>query len=131
MPFWHVHGFTSYGADELLYRGETAAAICPRVPRLDGSRDGVLLFRIQVFFSVMAGAFSIGSALPYLNTINTAIGVAKALYGVIDRVPEIDSYSKSGIKPEHIAGQIEIRNIDFTYPSRPGVKVSVSACCHD
>lgn len=72
----------------------------------------------------MAGAFSIGSALPYLNTVNTAIGVAKNLYGVIDRVPDIDSYSKSGIKPTKIAGQIKIRNVDFTYPSRPGIKVS-------
>lgn len=72
----------------------------------------------------MAGAFSIGSALPYLNTVNSAIGVANALYGIIDRIPEIDSYSKNGIKPKHIAGRIEIRNVEFTYPSRPGVKVS-------
>lgn len=72
----------------------------------------------------MAGAFSIGSGLAYLNTVNTAFGVAKNLYGVIDRVPEIDSYSKSGIKPMKIVGRIKIRNVDFTYPSRPEVKVS-------
>ncbi|KAL5240368.1 hypothetical protein ACI65C_007778 [Semiaphis heraclei] len=76
-----------------------------------------------VFFSVMAGSFSIGSAIPYLNSVSTAIGVARNLYGIIDRVPKIDSYSKSGLKPIKVTGKIEIRNVDFRYPSRPEVKV--------
>jgi len=73
----------------------------------------------------MAGAFSIGSALPYLNSVSTAMGVAKNLYGIIDRVPTIDSYSKSGLKPKKVVGRIEIRNVDFRYPSRPETKVSI------
>ncbi|XP_008178172.1 multidrug resistance protein 1A isoform X2 [Acyrthosiphon pisum] len=76
-----------------------------------------------VFFSVMAGSFSIGSAIPYLNSVSTAIGVARNLYGIIDRVPKIDSYSKKGLKPIKVTGRIEIRNVDFRYPSRPEVKV--------
>jgi len=72
----------------------------------------------------MTGAFSIGSALPYLNSVSTAIGVAKNLYGIIDRVPKIDSYSQNGMKPRKVIGKIEVRNVDFKYPSRPGVKVS-------
>lgn len=72
----------------------------------------------------MAGAFSIGSALPYMNSVSTAIGVAENLYGIIDRVPEIDSYSKSGLKPKEVIGKIEVRNLDFSYPSRPEIKVS-------
>ncbi|XP_022171475.1 multidrug resistance protein 1B-like isoform X2 [Myzus persicae] len=76
-----------------------------------------------VFFSVMAGSFSIGSAIPYLNSVSTAIGVARNLYGIIDRVPKIDSYSKTGLKPIKVTGKIEIRNVDFRYPSRPEVKV--------
>jgi len=76
-----------------------------------------------VFFSVMAGSFSIGSALPYLNSVSTAIGVARNLYGIIDRVPKIDSYSKNGLKPRKVTGKIEVRNVNFRYPSRPAVKV--------
>lgn len=79
---------------------------------------------VQVFFSVMAGSFSIGSSLPYLNSVSTAIGVAKNLYGIIDRVPKIDSYSKTGIKLPKVTGRVEVRNVDFRYPSRPEVKVS-------
>lgn len=72
----------------------------------------------------MAGAFSVGSALPYLNAISTAIGVAKNLYDVIDRVPKIDSYSIKGLKPKKVIGKIEVRNLNFSYPSRPEIKVS-------
>lgn len=72
----------------------------------------------------MAGAFSIGSALPYLNSVSTAIGVAENLYSIIDRVPKIDSYSESGLKPKEVIGKIEVRNVDFRYPSRPEIKVS-------
>lgn len=72
----------------------------------------------------MAGAFSIGSALPYLNSVSTAVGVAKNLYGIIDRVPKIDSYSNSGIRSKKVTGKIEVRNVDFRYPSRPEIKVS-------
>lgn len=71
----------------------------------------------------MAGAFSVGSALPYLNAVSTATGVAENLYGVIDRVPKIDSYSKKGLKPKTVIGKIEIRNLHFRYPSRPEIKV--------
>lgn len=72
----------------------------------------------------MAGAFSIGSALPYFNSVSTAIGVAKNLYDIIDRVPKIDPYSKNGLQPKKVIGKIEVRNIDFIYPSRPETKVS-------
>lgn len=72
----------------------------------------------------MAGAFSIGSALPYLNSVSTAIGVAENLYGIIDRVPKIDSYSENGLKPKKVIGKIEVKNVDFRYPSRPEIKVN-------
>lgn len=74
----------------------------------------------------MAGAFSIGSALPYLNSVSTAIGVAKNLYGIIDRVPKIDPYTNVGLKPKTFVGKIEVNNVDFRYPSRPETKVSKS-----
>ncbi|XP_050546689.1 ATP-dependent translocase ABCB1-like [Daktulosphaira vitifoliae] len=76
-----------------------------------------------VFFSVMAGAFSVGNALPYLNTVATAVGIANNLYDVIDRIPQIDSYSKKGLKPNKVTGKIEVKNVSFRYPSRPEIKV--------
>lgn len=37
--------------------------------------------------------------------------------------PQIDSYSETGYKPDHIKGNLEFRNVHFNYPSRPDVEV--------
>lgn len=37
--------------------------------------------------------------------------------------PQIDSYSETGYKPDHIKGNLEFRNVYFNYPSRPDVEV--------
>ncbi|KAG8222223.1 hypothetical protein J437_LFUL001421 [Ladona fulva] len=76
-----------------------------------------------VFFSVMAGAFSLGNALPFVNAVSTAIGAASTIFGIIDRVPEIDSYSKDGMTPMTVFGKIQFKGVNFVYPSRPDVKV--------
>ena len=39
------------------------------------------------------------------------------------QTPSIDSYSESGLRPDSIRGDIEFRNIHFSYPSRSDVKV--------
>lgn len=37
--------------------------------------------------------------------------------------PQIDSYSETGYKPDHIKGNLEFQNVHFSYPSRPDVQV--------
>ena len=44
-----------------------------------------------VFFAVMAGAFSIGNALPFLQAIGTAVSVCDTVFEVLDRSPQIDA----------------------------------------
>lgn len=41
----------------------------------------------------------------------------------------IDSSSKEGYKPDKLKGEIEFRNIHFSYPSRPDITVSVNFRC--
>ncbi|KAK7863891.1 hypothetical protein R5R35_007224 [Gryllus longicercus] len=76
-----------------------------------------------VFFSVMAGAFSLGNALPFVNAVSTALGAASTVFAVIDRVPEIDPYDKKGQKPQKVQGHIIFQNVTFQYPTRPEIKV--------
>ncbi|XP_060052280.1 ATP-dependent translocase ABCB1 isoform X2 [Erinaceus europaeus] len=80
---------------------------------------------LTVFFSVLIGAFSIGQASPSIEAFANARGAAFEIFKIIDNKPSIDSYSKSGHKPDTIKGNLEFRNVHFSYPSRKEVKVSV------
>ncbi|WOL00692.1 hypothetical protein Cni_G09405 [Canna indica] len=46
-----------------------------------------------------------------------------SVFEIIDRVPNIDPDDNTGIKPPNIYGSIELKNVDFCYPTRPEVMV--------
>ncbi|CAH2322072.1 multidrug resistance 1-like isoform X1 [Pelobates cultripes] len=72
-----------------------------------------------VFFSVLIGTFSLGQAAPNVESISNARGAAYEVYKIINQYRPIDSSSEDGHKPDRLIGQIEFKNIHFTYPSRP------------
>ncbi|CAN9514222.1 unnamed protein product [Ophioblennius macclurei] len=78
---------------------------------------------LTVFFVVLIGAFSMGQTSPNIQTFASARGAAHKVYSIIDHDPDIDSFSEAGFKPDVIKGNIEFKNISFSYPSRPDVKV--------
>ncbi|XP_077431417.1 ATP-dependent translocase ABCB1-like isoform X1 [Vanacampus margaritifer] len=78
---------------------------------------------LTVFFAVIIGAFALGQTSPNVQSFSSARGAAHKVYRIIDNIPSIDSYSESGFKPDSISGNIEFKNINFNYPSRPEVKV--------
>ncbi|XP_062983380.1 ATP-dependent translocase ABCB1 [Elgaria multicarinata webbii] len=78
---------------------------------------------LTVFFAVLIGAFSVGQVTPNLEAFAIARGAAYAIFSIIDNEPQIDSFSETGYKPDHIKGNLEFRNVYFNYPSRPDVKV--------
>ncbi|NXU20405.1 MDR1 protein, partial [Pardalotus punctatus] len=78
---------------------------------------------LTVFFSVMIGAFSIGQTAPSIEAFASARGAAYVVFNIIDNEPQIDSYSETGYKPDHIKGNLEFKNVYFNYPSRPDVEV--------
>ena len=55
--------------------------------------------------------------------MTNAQGAAAKLYQTIDRIPDIDSASLDGKKPEKARGEITLENVKFSYPSRPTVQV--------
>ncbi|XP_015942309.1 LOW QUALITY PROTEIN: ABC transporter B family member 20-like [Arachis duranensis] len=46
-----------------------------------------------------------------------------SVFEIIDRVPNIDPDDSSAVKPPNVYGSIELKNVDFCYPSRPEVLV--------
>ncbi|XP_077124369.1 ATP-dependent translocase ABCB1 [Ranitomeya variabilis] len=78
---------------------------------------------LTVFFSVIIGAFAVGQTSPNIEAFSNARGAAYAVFSIIDNKPKIDSFSTAGFKPDKIKGDIQFRNVKFTYPSRPDIQV--------
>ena len=74
----------------------------------------------------MSGAFSFGNALPFISSVSAAAGAAVAIFEVIEREPEIDPYSESGLKPKSVDGHISLKNVSFKYPARPDIEVNIA-----
>ncbi|XP_058093734.1 ABC transporter B family member 15-like isoform X2 [Magnolia sinica] len=68
---------------------------------------------------VLLGGLSIMGALPNLRYISEATAAASRIFEMINQLPTIDSDDKTGLILEHVRGEIEFKNVDFAYPSRP------------
>ncbi|XP_040591761.1 ATP-dependent translocase ABCB1 isoform X2 [Mesocricetus auratus] len=78
---------------------------------------------LTVFFAVLIGAFSVGQASPNIEAFANARGAAYEVFNIIDNKPSIDSFSTNGHKPDNIKGNLEFKNIHFSYPSRKEVQI--------
>ncbi|CEL54430.1 ATP-binding cassette, subfamily B (MDR/TAP), member 1 [Rhizoctonia solani AG-1 IB] len=79
---------------------------------------------VNVISAILIGSFSLTMLAPEQQAISHACGAAAKLFETIDRVPAIDSLSDSGLKPGKPGpGKIELQNVEFDYPSRPGVRI--------
>lgn len=73
----------------------------------------------------MSAADNIAEMTPFLLTFSVARGSAKRIFAVIDRLSNIDPINSSGdqLNPSDVNGDIEFKNVCFSYPSRPDVQV--------
>ncbi|KAJ3269017.1 GTPase-activating protein [Terramyces sp. JEL0728] len=80
---------------------------------------------VNVFFAVLIGAFSLGQLAPDLQAFAFGIGAGNKIFETIERVPPIDAYDKGGYKipKDNVEGKIELKDVEFTYPSRKEVKI--------
>ncbi|KAF9582793.1 ATP-binding cassette, sub-B (MDR TAP), member 4, partial [Lunasporangiospora selenospora] len=76
-----------------------------------------------VLFATVIAAFSIGNIGPHVVVFARARAAAHIIFKTIDRVPEIDAFDPSGIKPEKFNGHIVVKDVNFTYPSRPNIPI--------
>lgn len=77
---------------------------------------------LTTFFCVIIGAFALGQATPGFSNVATGKAAAARVYSVVDRISPIDPLDKSG-KRIKIEGDIEFKDVQFSYPSRPDVPV--------
>nr|AAK19598.2 putative ABC transporter [Sterkiella histriomuscorum] len=78
---------------------------------------------MSCFFGIVFGVFSLGMATPNIKAVTEGRVAGKMAYDIIERIPAIQ-LDQQGAKPVgDIKGEIEFRNVTFTYPTRPEQKV--------
>ncbi|XP_042381563.1 ABC transporter B family member 1-like isoform X2 [Zingiber officinale] len=78
---------------------------------------------ISTMFAVMIGGIALGQSAPSVVAFAKARVAAAKIYQTIERRPSIDRKNDSGIELGAITGLVELKNVDFAYPSRSDVPV--------
>jgi ATP-binding cassette, subfamily B (MDR/TAP), member 1 len=81
---------------------------------------------ITVLLAVIFGSFALGSIGPRVGAFAGGIAASQEIFQMIARIPDIDSLDPTGDKPANIKGNIELKDVSFIYPSRPGGRIIFS-----
>jgi ATP-binding cassette subfamily B (MDR/TAP) protein 1 len=74
--------------------------------------------------STVFGAIQAGNVFSFVPDISSAQGAASDMIRLMDAVPEVDAESTEGKLPQlPVQGHIQIDDVHFRYPTRPGVRV--------
>ncbi|GLJ36728.1 hypothetical protein SUGI_0739320 [Cryptomeria japonica] len=79
--------------------------------------SGGKIFSAGICF--VMGGLGLGTAIPNIRYFSEACGAARRILDMIERVPIIDSDDSKGEILEQVRGEVEFRNVEFAYPSRP------------
>ncbi|KAM5559743.1 ABC transporter B family member 1 [Rosa sericea] len=78
---------------------------------------------IATMFSVMIGGLALGQSAPSMGAFAKAKVAATKIFRIIDHKPGMDRNSESGVELESVTGLVELKNVDFSYPSRQDVRI--------
>lgn len=78
---------------------------------------------VTVLFSVIVAATSLTQLAPNVITFTSATSAAAVLFKAIDRASEINPFAENGEMPEKIDGHLQLKSVNFTYPTRPNAPV--------
>jgi ATP-binding cassette, subfamily B (MDR/TAP), member 1 len=76
-----------------------------------------------VVLSITLGATAMSLIAPQIQSITNASSAASELFTIIDKKSELDPLAPEGEQPATCHGQIEVRNLSFSYPTRPDSQV--------
>ena len=87
-------------------------------------RGSAFQHMLRSLMAVTMSAQGIGQNTSFLGDQATANSAAARIFAVVDRRPEIDSSAEAGgEKLAKVEGKLELKDVDFTYPSRPEAKI--------
>ena len=86
--------------------------------------DGLKTANLYKIYAMMTfSSLILGRVYAQIPDQKKARDSTKSALAIINRASKIDSMSESGLKPEMVVGNIEFKNVNFEYPSAPGIKV--------
>ncbi|CAL5059836.1 unnamed protein product [Urochloa decumbens] len=91
---------------------------------MDHGSKGGTIFAVSTL--IIIGGTSMGTGLSNIKYFAEAGAAAERMLEVIRQVPKIDSESNTGEELSSVAGEVEFRNVEFCYPSRPETPIFVS-----
>jgi ATP-binding cassette subfamily B (MDR/TAP) protein 1 len=96
-----------------------------RLVMYHGARGGNIFITT---LCLLMGGLGVGNALPNIRCISEARVAGKRIFEIIDREPIIDSDDPKGEILREVSGEVEFRNVEFVYPSRPETKIFHNFC---
>ncbi|KAK4406878.1 ABC transporter B family member 11 [Sesamum angolense] len=84
---------------------------------LEKGHSGGEIFTVIV--AVLTGSLSLGQASPCMTAFAAGRAAAFKMFETINRKPEIDPFDPRGKILSDICGDIELRDVCFSYPARP------------
>ncbi|PHU06478.1 ABC transporter B family member 19 [Capsicum chinense] len=78
---------------------------------------------IATMFAVMIGGLALGQSAPSMTAFAKARVAAAKIFRIIDHKPSVDKNAETGLELDTVSGQLELKNVDFSYPSRPEIKI--------
>ncbi|XP_050381608.1 ABC transporter B family member 1 [Argentina anserina] len=78
---------------------------------------------ISTMFSVMIGGLALGQSAPSMGAFAKAKVAAAKIFRIIDHKPGMDRNGEAGVELQSVTGLVELKNVDFSYPSRQDVRI--------
>ncbi|KAI3461135.1 hypothetical protein Pfo_017798 [Paulownia fortunei] len=94
-----------FGAKMIITKGYTGGAV------------------LNIVMAVLMGSFSLGQISPCLSAFAAGQVAAFKMFQTIYRKPDIDPYSTDGRVLKDINGDVELKDVHFSYPARPDERV--------
>ncbi|KAF5791898.1 putative Type I protein exporter [Helianthus annuus] len=78
---------------------------------------------IATMFCVMIGGLALGQSSPSMSAFAKARVAAAKIFQIIDHKPSVGKNGETGIELDSVSGLVELKDVNFSYPSRPDVKI--------
>ncbi|KAI3444983.1 hypothetical protein Pfo_001648 [Paulownia fortunei] len=77
----------------------------------------------RVFYAITMVAIAISASSSLAPDSSKAKSAAASVFAILERKSKIDPSDESGMTLENVIGEIELRHVNFSYPTRPGVQI--------